>query len=232
MSAPIAPRVSRAEALATRLEADISADSLQPGQRLGTKRELRERFGVAAGTFNEAMRIMVIRGVVDARPGPGGGVFVARRPERTILNLDWSRSTLGDCAELRAVLEPVVSRKAALAASPADIAALTGLVDQMAAATGEQAYLRANWRFHERVARLVESVPLRSVYLTLIDVLARGLDDFAFEDDGADAIAVHRELVAAIEAGDDERIDRAVAAHMARSPLSATLGSARRPPPG
>ena len=83
MSGPIAPRVSRAETLATRLEAEISADALQPGQRLGTKRELRERFGVAAGTFNEAMRIMVIRGVVDARPGPGGGVFVARRPERT-----------------------------------------------------------------------------------------------------------------------------------------------------
>ena len=67
--------------------------------------------------------------------------------------------------------------------------------------------------------RLVHSVPLRSVYLTLIDLLARGLDDFAFEDDDTDAIAVHRELVAAIEAGEDERLDRALAAHMARSPL-------------
>ena len=177
---------------------------------------------MAAGTLNEAMRIMAVRGVVDARPGPGGGVFVARRP---LAEMDWTRATLGDCAELRAVLEPAVCTAAAGAATRGDLADLAEIVDEMEAALGDgpHAYLRANWRFHDRVAQLCPNVPMRSVYLTLVDVLARGLDDFAFDDDEA-AIAVHRELVEAMAAGDAARLDRAVVAHMARSPLSPKRG--------
>lgn len=40
-------RVSRAEALAQRLETEITTRALPPGERLGTKGELRRRFGVA-----------------------------------------------------------------------------------------------------------------------------------------------------------------------------------------
>jgi DNA-binding FadR family transcriptional regulator len=219
-------RISRAEALAARLEEKISAEALEPGERLGTKDELRERYGVAAGTLNEAMRIMAVRGVVDARPGPGGGVFVARRP--VLFDMDWTRATLGDCVELRAVLEPAVCTAAARAATRGDLADLSELVDEMEGALtdGPHAYLRANWRFHDRVARLGPNVPMRAVYLTLIDVLGRGLDDFAFDDDAA-AIAVHRDLVAAIASGDDGQIARAVAAHMQRSPLGPTSRSGR-----
>ncbi len=214
-------RTSRAETLAARLEAEITAEALEPGRRLGTKGELRERFGVAAGTLNEAMRIMAVRGVIDARPGPGGGVFVARPPAH--VDLDWSRATLRDCAELRAALEPAVCEAAARVATPADVAALHDAVDAMesALAAGPQEYLRANWRFHERVAALCANVPMRSVYLTAIGLLSRELDDFDFADD-ATAVAVHRDLVDAIAAG--EGLEAAVAAHMARSPLRPRRG--------
>src|SRR5436853_2965979 len=73
---PFEARVPRAEALARHLETEIVAEEFAPGDRLGTKDELRRRFGVAAATINEAVRLMDSRGLVSARPGPGGGVFV------------------------------------------------------------------------------------------------------------------------------------------------------------
>ena len=102
---------------------------------------------------------------------------------------------------------------------------LAEIVDEVEGALGDgpHAYLRANWRFHDRVAQLCPNVPMRSVSDAGGDVLARGLDDFAFDDDEA-AIAVHRELVEAMAAGDAARLDRAVVAHMARPPLSPKRG--------
>src|ERR1700704_266749 len=70
-------RLSRAEALARELEEEISAGVLSTGDRLGTKEDLRQRFNVAVATVNEAVKLLETRGLVVARPGPGGGVFVA-----------------------------------------------------------------------------------------------------------------------------------------------------------
>src|ERR1700729_3492092 len=74
---PLGARVSRAELVARELEREI-IDDREPGERLGTKDDLRKRFGVAVATVNEAVRLLETRGMIEARPGPGGGVFVAR----------------------------------------------------------------------------------------------------------------------------------------------------------
>jgi GntR family transcriptional repressor for pyruvate dehydrogenase complex len=205
--------MSRAEALARRLETEIGA--LAPGDRLGTKDELRRRFGVAAGTLNEAVRLMEVRGVVAARPGPGGGVFVAERRRPLVLGLDWATATLRDCAELRAALEPVVCRHAAR-----ERADLHGLVDAMAATLPDRGeYLAANWRFHRGVASRCTNEPLRAVYLTTLEFLERGLDDFEFTGHDYRAVTVHRRLADAIAAGEGLRLERAIRAHELRSPL-------------
>src|SRR2546421_12432307 len=71
-------RLSRAEALAREIEEEISTGVLNTGDRLGTKDDLRQRFNVAVATVNEAVKLLDIRGPVEARPGPGGGVVFAR----------------------------------------------------------------------------------------------------------------------------------------------------------
>jgi len=52
---------------------------LKPGGRLGTKNELRERVGVSIGTFNESLRILQSRGLIELRRGRRGGLFAAER---------------------------------------------------------------------------------------------------------------------------------------------------------
>lgn len=56
------------------------AQQAEPGDRLGSRADLRKRCGVSVGTFNEGLRVAQSKGAVTLRPGPGGGVFAARQP--------------------------------------------------------------------------------------------------------------------------------------------------------
>src|ERR1700744_4258006 len=98
-------RVSRAELVARELEREI-ADEREPGERLGTKEDLRKRFGVAVATVNEAVRLLEMRGMIQARPGPGGGVFVARSSVRlamshVVLGFHTGSTSYAECLEVR-----------------------------------------------------------------------------------------------------------------------------------
>ena len=80
---PLGARVSRAELVARELEREI-ADGLKAGERLGTKDDLRKRFRVAVATLNEALRLLEMRGLIEARPDPAVGCSsrVLRRGSR------------------------------------------------------------------------------------------------------------------------------------------------------
>src|SRR5438105_1230662 len=112
----VGSRVSRAEVIARELEREITSGSLRPGDRLGTKDDLRTRFAVAVATINEAIRLLEMRRYVKARPGPGGGIFVAGSSTRTplydlILGFKQATISVADCIEVRSALEPLVFRE-------------------------------------------------------------------------------------------------------------------------
>ena len=216
---PLAARVSRAELVARELEREIG-DELEAGERLGTKEDLRQRFGVAVATVNEAVRMLETRGLVEARPGPGGGVFVSAPGARlamahAVLSLASETSTYEECLELRDALEPLVDRYAARFHRAADIRALNQVLDRMGRCTEDPpGFFEANWDLHRRIAKLCGNAPVRGIYLTMLDYLQETVDDAQFpEFDGEAMLAVHRDLVAAIDAGEGPGLDAAVAAH-------------------
>src|SRR3954469_6790799 len=117
-SSLLASRVPRAEAVARDLEAQILGGGPAPGERLGTKDDLRQRFGVAVATVNEAVRLLEMRGLIEARPGPGGGVFVATSSGRGALKRNGRQATWGaarftDCLAVRNGIEDILCRDAA-----------------------------------------------------------------------------------------------------------------------
>jgi GntR family transcriptional repressor for pyruvate dehydrogenase complex len=213
-------RVSRAEAVARDVEAQILGDGSAPGERLGTKDDLRQRFGVAVATINEAVRLLERRGLVEVRPGPGGGLFVTRSSVRVALKrggLDGSwGARFGDCLAVRDCLEPLVCREAARHRSAEDVRALLEVVTEMERAAGDARYLQLNWTLHRRIAKLGRNAPLHSIYLTLLDFLEDGLGDADLRElDGAADAAIHRELVAAIADGPGPRLEAAIERHAA-----------------
>jgi GntR family transcriptional regulator, transcriptional repressor for pyruvate dehydrogenase complex len=221
-SGVLAARVPRAEAVARDLEAQILGGGLNPGDRLGTKDDLRQRFGVAVATVNEAVRLLEMRGLIEARPGPGGGVFVANSSVRVALKRSgvqatWGAARFADCLAVRNGLEPLVCRDAAANRTPEDVAALRELVAAMERHSGDpDAYFGLNWALHRRIARGCRNAPLHSIYLTLLDFLEDGLraGDLREFDPDLD-VAVHRELVDAISEGPGARLDAAVERHVA-----------------
>ena len=214
-------RLSRAEALAREIEEEISAGILNTGDRLGTKDDLRNRFNVAVATVNEAVKLLDTRGLVEARPGPGGGVFVAspasrKRSGPMIMGFEWSGANVDDYHEVRGVLEPLIYQHAARHRTDADIRALRSIVASMASHLDQpRAYARYNTAFHRRVARLSPNAPLRSFYVTLLDfyehdvVEAQKLPDVLHPDN----VTVHRMLADAIESGDPARLEAAIQSH-------------------
>jgi len=110
-----------------------------------------------------------------------------------------------------------------LCADPAEYsAALTAIVARMEQHVDDPAsYFKCNWELHRRIAAISSNAPLRSIYLTLTEGLESMLDDSEIDEfDGLASIAIHRELVAAIEGGPGARLEAALEAH---TPL---------PPPG
>src|SRR6266545_3058570 len=168
-------RVSRAEALARRLEARILDGGTRAGDRVGTKEDLRERFGVAVATVNEAIRLLQARGLVQVRPGPRGGVFASEpspfvRLGHQVLALKHEGVRAADCLQVRDALEPVITVEAASFCSPADAADLRGRMERMQAAAGDPtAFLRANWDLHRRIADITPNRILRNLYVSLLD---------------------------------------------------------------
>lgn len=216
-------RVSRAELVARELEREI-VDEREPGERLGTKEDLRKRFGVAVATVNEAVRLLEMRGMVEARPGPGGGVFVAQPAARVALShlvfgFKSGSTTYEECLEVRDALEPLIDSHAARYHRAGDIRELKRIVKSMEAAEDDPAaFFKCNWALHRRIAELCRNTPLRSMYLALIDFLEYSIDRAEFARfDGEGLVDVHRDLVEAIDRGEGPELDAAIEAHLPTS---------------
>lgn len=219
-------RVSRAELVARELEREI-VDEREPGERIGTKDDLRRRFGVAVATVNEAVRLLEMRGMIEARPGPGGGVFVARPAARLafshlVLGFKTGSTSYEECLEVRDALEPLIDSHAARYHRVSDIRDLNRIVKSMEAAKDDPAaFFKCNWVLHRRIAELCRNPPLRSMYLALIDFLEYSIDRAEFARfDGDGMVAVHRNLVEAIDRGEGPELDAAIEAHAPTAALA------------
>jgi DNA-binding FadR family transcriptional regulator len=242
-ASPVHPpaRQSRAESAADQLMA-IAAGST-PGDRLGSKEDLRARCEVSVGTFNEAVRIAQSRGIVSVRPGPGGGIFAASqspivRLGNSVLALDASQTSVAESVRIRDALDPLLIDDALWHASPADIAEMREILADMGAAAGRadpEAFVHANWSLHARIAAVSPHAMLRSLYVNLLDhieshtlaVLPFGRE--SLPDYIASRHALHTAIVDALEARNRDEALALLAHHNTTSKLSAAAapGGAR-----
>jgi DNA-binding FadR family transcriptional regulator len=221
MAAAQPVRISRAEELSRRLEQEIVDGGLSAGERLGTKEDIRHRFGYAVATVNEALRLLETRGLIQARPGPGGGVFIAAPSSRVrfghlILGFKAEESSFSDSLVVRNALEPLVCREASEHCRPADAKAMRAIIARMRKKTADPtAFLRLNWDLHRRMAKMGSNAPLKSFYLTLLDFIDEGLAAVSSDEffDAEENLAVHEELVEAIIDGDQKRLAKAIKRH-------------------
>ncbi|WP_350349415.1 FCD domain-containing protein [Agromyces sp. G08B096] len=205
---------------AEQLEARIVAGEWPVGSRLPGETALAAELGVARSTVREALRMLVVRGLVESRQGAGS--FVLREHADPDWALAVRRARVEEVLEVREAIEVQAARLAARRRDDDDLARLRDALEARAAAVvdgDDTAYVDADLAVHHGIvlaahndllAALFDEVRprLRSV---MLEMLALGSADPAYRADQAE----HEELVAAIAHRRDEEAAALAEAHFA-----------------
>lgn len=221
LKADALPQRTRAEQLAAVLDERIRNGDYAPGESIGTLESLRAETGFAYATVSEAVRLLRDRGVLEIRPGRGGGLFAAEtgpvvRMRHTLLGVVDNAATVADAIELREHLELLIDVAAARHRTDSDLSDLQKLLAAMrSAATGAE-FVRLNWALHERIAVICPNEMARAVYIGTLGHLATTsprIGDTDAKGYRRKRYQIHVALVDAIASGDESLVREVVSLH-------------------
>jgi DNA-binding FadR family transcriptional regulator len=227
---------SRAQQVASAIENELLAARTAVGASLGRRTDLMERYKISPMIMNEVLRILRDRGLVVVKPGPGGGVFVASQPPQVrlgALDLWFSPTTTDplDLFEARTHLEDVLTSVALDRAGPDDVRDMEWAVEEMRSATTPRAFLDANLRFHQAVARAARISVLAAMHEAVAAIISGSTTKVELlpghEEMYSRNIEVHAEIAAAIRARDREALGTLMALH--RHDLVRVVNPSRSP---
>ncbi len=163
--------------VAERLKEAIYSGRVRPGQRLPGERRLCEELGVGRPTLREALRSLEAVGIIEVRPGKGGGAYAVTPSESTVGDalaalVNLRGASLEDLAEFRVDFEGENASWAARRADATDIAALQSLADEAGAAAADQA-AGVDVRWHEALARATRNRLRIGIALGIREVVVR-----------------------------------------------------------
>jgi len=215
-----APKSS--DLLANELRARIRSGEWPVGLTLPAERELSTQSGLSRTTVREALRMLEIDGMIEIRPGRGGGARV-RRPAgdeftRQLELFIWGRNiSPRHLHDVRTALEALGAEGAARNRTEAELADLTAKTEAVECAVGElKTYLDANLAWHLAVVRASHNELLISFMEVLSTAIHEATEIEAF--DSADVrevtLRIHRAILAAIAAGDADAARRRMLRHV------------------
>lgn len=203
----VPPRPLREEVY-RKLRQAILDDAYPPGTKL-VESELAAHLSISRTPIREALHKLELEGLVERGPGASGLRVAGLTPEEV-------REIYG----IRAVLEGYAARLAADRAAPADVRRLEALLEASEAAIAAHdrpRLLQLNTEFHDAINALSGSRRLTALLLGLREQIVKyRRATLEIGGQGAIALAEHRAIVEALAAGDGERAERLVLAHVER----------------
>jgi DNA-binding GntR family transcriptional regulator len=195
-----------AERAADLIRGHILAGDFASGDRLVEAR-IAEQLGISRGPLREALKQLVAEGLV--REEPRRGAFVATPTAEDVR----------DAYDLRAAIEGRAARLVISNGDPAALEALRRAVDRVGAAAGSgdlQKLVRCDYEFHETLCRVSGNRRLHEVFVrnaSALRILLR-LEEERFYRSFDEVWDQHRELLAAVEAGDAPRAEALFTEHL------------------
>lgn len=202
----------------------ILRGEIQAGERINEP-DVASRLGVSRVPVREALRELESSGLVEARKH--SGVFVRK------LGADEVRGLY----ELRALLDGFAGRRAAALPAPererlADaLDASVGRMEDAARSTNVSAYYSENLRFHWLMVEAAGNAALTETYRNIVQKLHLSrLTNLSHGLGMLVSVADHREIAAALRAGDAARCEQLLARHVEQA--HARLAAPRDPQQG
>jgi GntR family transcriptional regulator, galactonate operon transcriptional repressor len=203
----------------------IVAGSYAEGAQLPTESQLAEAYGASRLVIREAMKSLVAKGMVSVRPRTG--THVLPRAQWNLFDpvvLAWHGAAkfdpklIADLVELRRAIEPLAARLAAERAAAEQVDELRKAYAAMAAARVRDEYIKADLRFHGAVVRACGNQFILQLETALSEVWKTSFraSSGAWGPD-AQALALHKTLLDAIQGGKPKAAEAAALALIARA---------------
>lgn len=206
----------RVEAVIDRLCGAINLGLIAEGEQLPRETELASSLGVSTVTLREALSQLRNLGLVETRRGRGGGSFANGTTElaeqRSLTRLrELGAYEIRDMGDVGVAMAGMAARRAAERAAVDQLARLGELVDHITPAATPGERRQAHGRFRVEVAAAAQSVRLATLemnhqteYGELLWVIPSG-DEAAAEEFRRRTVAGHRQLLAAVTAGNADQ---------------------------
>lgn len=144
----------------------IERAGLREGDRLPMERELAAQLGISTPTLRQALVVLGRTGLLQVRPGKGGGVFLAAElvPDQTISDeVALEEDAAIDTLRARRLIETAIARHAALVATEDDFARLDRANELLERHLDDrELVMRADAGFHRALVRSCHSPALQT----------------------------------------------------------------------
>ena len=214
---------SLAEAVAEQLMALIAKGHFKPGDRLPTEPELMAEFGVGRSTLREAIKSLVVAGLLETRRSLGTFVsesYIDYLSQRLNWDLVFSKQEIRHIIEIRCALEEKAAALAAERASDAQKEKLEQLLDAISEqGIDPEKAVENDLAFHLAIVEASNNPLLFNLTLSLRQVLhgyikagytRRGYENQVNAEEMAN---LHRPIVDAIRDGDATKAKNAMHTH-------------------
>lgn len=191
----------------------------KPGDLIPSEKELAIRFQVGRSTIREAVKSLVVLGVLEARAGEGSFV---REPTSELLSgaFRWglllSEGNLDHLVEVRVLVEVECVRRAAENRTDALVAVLRASTEEMRAEPMDHnAFMEADTRFHLAVAHAARNPIFENIGSTIQAIVRIWYPKtYYIPETKGRTISEHQAIADAIDAGDIEAAGNAMRDHL------------------
>ncbi len=202
--------------LVDELGRNIATGAIASGAQLQTEQDLASRMGVSRLALREAMKALAAKGMVSIRTRVGTRVLPPEHwnpfdPQV----LAWQsehpdRDFVAELIELRRMVEPPAARLAAQRASDEELREIRTAFDHMVlAAAGTGDYTGADLRFHGGILRASRNRFIGQMHGALAKLLTVSFAATTLPDDDHFGLALHGDILRALEARDPAGAARA-----------------------
>jgi GntR family transcriptional repressor for pyruvate dehydrogenase complex len=219
MLEPVAPREAPSVEIARKLLDYLLSGQVKPGDRLPSERQLAETLGVGRSAVRDALRPLLLLGVLEARQGDG---TYLRKPESVLLPqaVEWGlllgEHTTSDLVEARTYLETATAELAAQRRDEGDLVQIRAQLARMAKPNLKpEEFVEADLAFHLRIAEASRNLVLFGTLASIQSLLRVWISRvITAAGDTGPSYQEHIPIFDAIEQGDAQAAAAAMSSHM------------------